>query len=201
MKKYFFVILFLLLTSCTSFEKISEVNVENDYLHSAVRKIAVLMFSTAGQDSGKGGPALSKFAVSPDAGAKLSNIVAKHLAEWGRYVVLDRKALDEAVKLNRLNNEIVLDKKNLLSLGEFMGVDAIVTGKVEKFGMSFRNMSSRLVMSVKARVSFQVRCIDVTTNQTIWSMNIEGSSGKDDEVALASKLVAESIKILKEKIK
>jgi hypothetical protein len=49
-------------------------------------------------------------------------------------------------------------------------------------------------------VSFKVKCIDVITNETIWTVNIKGTSKEDSERVLVSKLITEAINTLKAKL-
>ncbi len=201
MKKY--TVLLLLLSGCATIGIVSEVNINRDFPHHEIQRIAVLIFETSWQDQDKEetNSGFSKTIVSPDAGTVLADIIARELAKWGRYVVLDRSTLEKELKLVNLSEGDTLHSEDYLSLGKSIGVDAVVTGKVERFGVSYRSLSRRLVVSVKARVSFLARCIDVTTNEAVWSIKIDGASKDDNERSLASKLIAKAVRTLKEEIK
>lgn len=192
--------LFLLLSSCAMTKK-AEVNLDRDFPHHEIQKIAVLMFETTWQNKSKTKLAFSKSIVNPNAGIVLTKIISKELAKWGRYVVLDRRALEEGLKLMNLNNKDFLQKGDYLNLGKSLGIDAIVICRIERFGISYRSLLSGSFVSLTAKVSFHVNCIDIITNKTIWSIRIDGSSKKDDEKILASKLVAKAFATLNAQIK
>ena len=201
MKKY--AVLFLLFSGCAAIGTVSEVNLNRDFPHHEIQKIAVLILETSWQDQNKekANFGLSNTIASPNAGAILADIIARELAKWGRYVVLDRRALEEELKLINLNEENILHSEDYLSLGKSLGVDAVVIGKVEKFGISYRSIPPRVAISLTTRVSLLARCIDVTTNKAIWSIKIGGTSREDNEKSLASKLVAKAVSTLKTKMK
>lgn len=201
MKKY--AILFLLFSGCATIGTVSEVNLNKDFPHHEIQKIAVLILETSwqNQDKEKTSFGLSNTIVSPDAGTILADIIARELAKWGRYVVLDRRALKEELELINLNEKNILHSEDYLSLGKSLGVDAVVIGKIEKFGISYRSIPPRFAISLTTRVSFLARCIDVTTNEMIWSIKIDGTSKEDNEKSLASKLVAKTVKLLEAEMK
>ncbi len=201
MKKY--AVLFLLFSGCATIGTVSEVNLNKDFPHHEIQKIAVLILETSWQDQDKEKTnfGLSNTIASPDAGTILADIIARELVNWGRYVVLDRRALEEELELINLNEENILHSEDYLSLGKSLGVDAVVIGKVEKFGISYRSITPRFAISLTAKVSFLARCIDVTTNEVIWSIKIDGTSKEDNEKSLASKLVTKTVKLLEAKMK
>jgi len=201
MKKY--AILFLLLSSCASVNMTSKVDVNKDFPHDEIQKVAVIMFE-APVDEEKDSM-LSKLSakttIDANAGAILSSITARELEKWGKYIVVNRKAVDEELKLKRLKKEDLLNKQNFLNLGKQLGADAIVVGNIENFGVSYRALSSGLFVSpIVTKVSFSVRCLDVTTNESIWTAKIKGNSAIDSERALASKLISKAFEELRTKL-
>lgn len=197
MKKY--VIIFLLLCGCAAIEKVNEVSINEGFSHSEILKIAVFAFGEP-MDKKESSTHVSQSVLTPNAGAVLANITARELKKWGKYVVLDGKALEEELKLRNLGKD-VLRAENYLSLGKSLGVDAIVIGDVEAFGISYKSLSRGLVFSLITRVSFAARCIDVTTSETVWAFKIKGSSKEDDEKVLAAKLLSNTINSLSAKLK
>ena len=200
MKKY--AILFLLLSSCASVNMSSKVDVNKDFPHDEIQKVAVITFD-APVDENKNSM-LSKLSakttIDANAGAILSSITARELEKWGKYIVVNRKAVDEELKLKKLKKEDLLNKQNFLNLGKQLGADAIVVGNIENFGVSYRALSSGLfVAPIVTKVSFTVRCVDVTTNETIWTAKIKGNSAVDNERALASKLISKAFEELRTK--
>ena len=198
MKKY--AVLFLLLSSCAAVGTASKVDINENFPHDEIQKIAVIMFETS-VDEKKGTSLFSKTSIDPNAGAILASMTARELTKWGKYVVVNRKAVEEELKFKKLKEEDLLQTQNYLNLGKQLGVDAIVIGKIEGFGISYKPRSSGLSLSpLRTKVSFTVRCVDVTTNETIWTVKIEGTSAMDNERALASKLISENFETLKAKL-
>ncbi len=195
MKK--FAVLFLLLSSCATINKVSEVDINENFPHNEIQKIAIIMFEVPDKKKDKFG---SKTVTIQDAGAILANITALELEKWGKYVVINRKALKEELELKNLREKDFLRTKDYSSLGKSLGIDAIIAGKVDNYGVSYSSISSGFVLSLATKVSFTASCIDVTTNETIWTIKIAGSSKKDDERVLASKLLAKAINTLKAKL-
>ncbi len=201
MKKYAVLVLsFLLLSGCASINAVSKVEIAENFPHDEIQRIAVIMFETT-VDTKKESQIFSKTSIVPNAGAILASITARKLEQWGKYVVVNRKAVVEELKFKKLKEEDFLHSQNYLNLGKQLGVDAIVVGRIEGFGISYRQRSSGLFVSpVRAKVLFTVRCVDVMTNETIWTLYIKGDSVMDNERALASKLISEAIEKLKTKL-
>ncbi len=198
MKKY--VLIFLLLAGCAAINQVSEVDINENFPHGEIQKIAVIMFETPEEEK-KGGWAISKTSISPDAGEILASMTARELAKWGRYIVINRKALERELKLKNLKEEDFLNAQNYLDLGTQLGVDAVIVGSIEGFGVSYKPKSTGLFISpLVTKVSFAVRCVDVTTNETIWTVKIKGSSTDDNEKVLSSRLIAETFETLKAKL-
>jgi curli biogenesis system outer membrane secretion channel CsgG len=198
MKKY--VLAFLLLSSCAAINRVSEVDINENFPHDEIQKIAVIMFEIA-EDEKKGGWAISKTSISPDAGKILASMTARELTKWGRYIVVDRKTLEGELKLRNLKEEDFLLTQDYLDLGTVLGVDAVIVGSIEGFGVSYKPKSTGLFLSpLVTKVSFAVRCVDVTTNETIWTVKIKGSSTEDNERVLSFKLIAEAFEKLKAKL-
>lgn len=196
MKK--FTLLLLLLCSCAAINKVSEVEVNENFPHDEIQKIAVLLFEDLDREKNR---LVSKTVAIQNAGEILSNLTAIELEKWGKYVVLNRKALQEVLKLKDLIEIDILRTEDYSNMGKILGVDALIIGKVENYGVSYTTITSGLVLSLVTNVSFKVSCIDVTTNETIWSFNVAGSSTKDDERVLASKLLLNAINTLKSQLK
>ena len=198
MKKY--VLVFLLLSSCAAINQVSEVNFNENFPHDEIQKIAVIMFETPKEEK-KVGWAKSKTSISPDAEEILASMTARELAKWGRYIVVNRKALKRELKLKNLREEDYLHTQNFFDLGTQIGVDAVIVGSIEGFGISYKPKSTGLFISpLVTKVSFAIRCVDVTTNETIWDVKIKGSSTEDNERVLSYKLIAETFEELKTKL-
>lgn len=195
MNKY--AILFLLLTGCAVTGKSLEVNVNNAFPHNEVQKIAIVIFETSLKKEGTTGHIFKSVSLGK-AKTIFRDIMAGELRKWERFAILEGETLKEELELKNLREEDFLHTGNYSSLGRSIGVDAIVVGEIEKYGFSYMKLPvGRLILTQTFVISFKVKCIDVITNETIWSVNIEGTSKKDIERVLASELITEAIKTLK----
>ncbi len=195
MKK--FTALFLLLfSSCATISNVSKVNINEGFPHNEIQKIAVIKFKVSDKKDKLG----SKAITVQDAGDILATATALELEKWGKYIVINREALKEELKLKNLREKDFLQTEDYSTLGKTLGVDAIVIGKVEDCGVSYSTISSRFILTLVTKVSFTASCIDVSTNETIWDIKIAGSSGDDNERVLAAKLLAKAINTLKTKL-
>ena len=148
MKK--FAVLFLLLSSCATINKVSEVDINENFPHNEIQKIAVIMFEVLDKKKDKFG---SKKVTVQDAGAILANVTAIELEKWGKYVVVNRKALKEELKLKNLREKDFLQTEDYSSLGKSLGVDAIIVGKVEDYGVSYSTISIRVCFVISQLMS------------------------------------------------
>lgn len=205
MKKY--AVLFLLLSSCAAINNVTDVDINENFPHVEIQKIAVTMFEIPVDGKKKTKFSSKKTSIAPDAGKILADITARELAKWNKYVVLNRKALEEELKRKNLKEEDFLHAQNYQDLGKQLGVDAVIVGRIEGFGIVYRSKSigeafSKIILSpLVTKVSFTARCVDVVTNETIWTVKIKGSSIKENERDLSSKLISETFETLKTKLR
>jgi hypothetical protein len=198
MKKY--AILFLFLTGCVTTGESLEVNVNNDFPHNEVQKIAIVTFETSLKEEGTTGHIFKSVSIGK-VKTIFTDIMARELRKWERFAILEGKALEEELELKNLREEDFLHTENYSSLGRSIGVDAMVVGEVEKYGFSYITLpAGRLILTQTFVISFKVKCIDVITNETIWTVNIKGTSKEDGERVLASALITKAIKTLKTKL-
>ena len=200
MKKYTILFLFLLLSGCATISKNLEVDVNNDFPHNEVQKIAIVTFETSLKKEGTTGLIFKSSSVEK-VKTVFTGIMARELRRWERFAILEGKTLEEELESKNLSEEDFLKTENYSRLGRSIGVDAIVVGEVERYGYSYTKVPfSRVILSQTFVVSFKVKCIDVITNETIWTADIKGTSKEDGERVLASVLIAEAINTLKAKL-
>ena len=96
MKKY--AVLFLLLSSCAAVGTASKVDINENFPHDEIQKIAVIMFETS-VDVEKRNMLSSTMSITANAGEILASMTARELAKWGKYIVVNRKAIEEELKL------------------------------------------------------------------------------------------------------
>ncbi len=200
MKKYTILFLLLFLAGCVAISKNLEVNVNNDFPHNEVQKIAIVTFETSLKKEGTTGLIFKSSSVE-NVKTVFTGIMARELRRWERFAILEGKTLEEELESKNLSEEDFLHTENYSRLGRSIGVDAIVVGEVERYGYSYTKVPlSRVILSQTFVVSFKVKCIDVITNETIWTADIKGTSKEDGERVMASVLIAEAINTLKAKL-
>ena len=200
MKKYTILFLFLLLSGCATISKNLEVDVNNDFPHNEVQKIAIVTFETSLKKEGTTGLIFKSSSVEK-VKTVFTGIMARELRRWERFAILEGKTLEEELESKNFSEEDFLLTENYSRLGRSIGVDAIVVGEVERYGYSYTKVPfSRVILSQTFVVSFKVKCIDVITNETIWTADIKGTSKEDGERVLASVLITEAINTLKAKL-
>ena len=198
MKKY--AILFLFLTGCAAIGKNLEVNVNNDFPHNEVQKIAIVTFETSLKEEGTTGYIFKSVSVEK-VKTIFTDIIARELRRWERFAILEGKTLEEELELKNLRKEDFLLTENYSRLGRSIGVDAIVVGEIERYGYSYIKLPRfRPIVAHTFVVSFKAKCIDVITNETVWTLDIKGTSKEDSERVLVSKLITEAINTLKAKL-
>lgn len=198
MKRY--AILFLFLSGCATIAKNLEVDVNNDFPHNEVQKIAIVTFETSLKKEGTTGLIFKSSSVEK-VKTVFTGIMARELRRWERFAILEGKTLEEELESKNLSEEDFLHTENYSRLGRSIGVDAIVVGEVGRYGYSYTKVPfSRVILSQTFVVSFKVKCIDVITNETIWTADIKGTSKEDGERVMASVLIAEAINTLKAKL-
>mgnify|MGYP000070689912 CR=1 FL=1 len=198
MKKY--AILFLLLTGCATIGRNLEVDVNNAFPHNEVQKIAIVTFETSLKEEGTTGHIFKSVSVGK-VKPIFTDMMARELRKWERFAILEGKTLEKELELKNLSKEDFLKTENYSRLGRSIGVDAIVVGEVERYGFSYITLpAGRLILAQTFVVSFKVKCMDVITNETIWAVDIKGTSKEDGERVLASALITEAIKTLKAKL-
>ena len=169
MKKY--TILFLFLTGCAAIGKNLEVNVNNDFPHNEVQKIAIVTFETSLKEEGTTGYIFKSSSVEK-VKTIFTGIMARELRRWERFVILEGKTLEEELELKNLRKEDFLLTENYSRLGRSIGVDAIVVGEIERYGYSyikvpyFMPLVGRAILTQTFVVSFVITSIHLTLNET-----------------------------------
>lgn len=198
MKRY--LLLFLFLSSCVTTNSSPDLTVNRDFAQQGIQKIAVVMFDTTWDESDESKLSLSKIIAVPDAGSVLGKIMVSELVKWGRYAVLDRRDLKKQLFSMDVREEEIFMKSDYENVGRALGVDAFVVGEIETFGVSYKKLFGKFVSAIHSKISFQAKCIDVLTNETVWSMTIKGSSDDLHERALAAALIGKAVENLKKEI-
>ena len=94
MKKYTILFLFLLLSGCATISKNLEVDVNDDFPHNEVQKIAIVTFETSLEKEGTTGLIFKSSSVEK-VKTVFTGIMARELRRWERFAILEGKTLEE----------------------------------------------------------------------------------------------------------
>jgi hypothetical protein len=113
------------------------------------------------------------------------------LHRWEKYRILSRSEVKNKIKTGDAKEEELVKLKDYAALGKILNVDAVVIGKIYKFGLS------NMTVYARGNVSFTAECIDTNKGEMLWSMETNESAPYKDEVDLAIKIVKEAVEKLK----
>lgn len=111
---------------------------------------------------------------SPDVKASytFASVATYPLAESG-YYVFPVALVDQSFKENGLNHPSEIHQVPLKKLDEIFGADAVLYISVEKFGTSYKVISSDSTVSASAKL------LDVKTGSLLWEGNATASDGEN----------------------
>ena len=170
---------------------VSTINVNLDPSDRSVKTLAVMRFDDKliQNEAVKG--LIMKTISNPDAGKTLADMMTDELRRWGKYRILSRSEVKSKIKAGDIKEENLVKLKDYAALGKILNVDAVVIGKIYKFGLS------NMTVYQRGNVSFTTECIDTNKGKMLWSMETNESAPYKDEVDLAIKIVKEAVEKLK----
>ena len=175
---------------CKTISRIT-INVNLDSSDRSVKTLAVMRFDdNLIQDEAVKG-LIMKTISNPDAGEMLADMMTDELHRWGKYRILSRSEVKSKIKAGDIKEENLVKLKDYATLGKILNVDAVVIGKIYKFGLS------NMTVYQRGNVSFTAECIDTNKGKMLWSMETNESAPYKDEVDLAIKVVKEAVEKLK----
>jgi len=169
----------------------STINVNLDTSDRSVKTLAVMRFDDKLiQDEAVKG-LIMKTISNPDAGEMLADMMTEELHRWGKYRILSRSEVRNKIKRSDAEEEELVKLKDYTALGKILNVDAVIIGKIYKFGLSDMTVYAR------GNVYCTAECIDTRKGKVLWSMETNESAPYKDEVDLAIKVVKEAVEKLK----
>lgn len=169
----------------------STINVNLDTSDRSVKTLAVMRFDDKLiQDEAVKG-LIMKTISNPDAGEMLADMMTSELLKWGKYRILSRSEVKSKIKAGDIKEEELVKLKDYTTLGKILNVDAVIIGKIYKFGLS------NMTIYARGNVSFTAECIDTNKGKMLWSIETNESAPYKDEVDLAIKVVKETVEKLK----
>lgn len=169
----------------------STINVNLDTSDRSVKTLAVMRFDDKliQNEAVKG--LIMKTISNPDAGEMLADMMTSELLKWGKYRILSRSEVKSKIKAGDIKEEELVKLKDYATLGKILNVDAVIIGKIYKFGLS------NMTIYARGNVSFTAECIDTNKGKMLWSIETNESAPYKDEVDLAIKVVKETVEKLK----
>jgi hypothetical protein len=188
---------FLLCVSCRSVSTSTmniDLDISDEITNDVIKTLAVLRFDDEQIRGERVRGFLVKAVKNPDPGGMLADIMTTVLSEWDKYNVLTRSEVKDKVKTGGTNERDLVKWKDYAAAGKVLKVDAVIIGKVNKFGLV------NTPFYVRGHASFKAECIDTKSGNVIWSIEANESASYDDEVDLALKIIKEAVERLKREI-
>ena len=153
------------------------------------RRIAVMSLDVSPDAKQK---ATAQLGMQNDLGATLADLIINRLVTDGKFIVIERAALDKIIKEQNFSNSDRADSATAVKLGKIAGVDAIVIGSITQFGGESSKKSTNIPIKIHGipmpvannqktstvSVGVTARLIDVSTGLILASATGNGTSTK-----------------------
>lgn len=126
------------------------------------------------------------FGTNVDIGRGISDMLVDKLVNDGAYRVIERNAINKVISEQNFSNSSRVDPATAAKIGHILGVDAVVTGDITRFGRDDKNRSFGIGVDgalggigrrkAKAIVAITARLIDVNTGEILASVTGKGES-------------------------
>jgi curli biogenesis system outer membrane secretion channel CsgG len=128
-----------------------------DKLSASVKTLAIMEFGDVRQAKEKS---------SYDNPAKIiQEKIITGLASQGTFKIIEREQLDKILAEQRLQAAGLIDNASAVELGKMLGADGIMIGTITEYGRT---------IYPKARLTINVRVVDVKTGSVKWATEIKG---------------------------
>ena len=138
----------------------STINVNLDTSDRSVKTLAVMRFDDKLiQDEAVKG-LIMKTISNPDAGEMLADMMTSELLKWGKYRILSRSEVKSKIKAGDIKEEELVKLKDYATLGKILNVDAVIIGKIYKFGLSNMTIYARgtCLLPQNVLIRIKVKC-------------------------------------------
>lgn len=117
-------------------------------------------------------------------GEGFAEMLTTELMKTNRFIVVERQALKDVVEEQELGQTGLVKQESAAKVGELLGAQIIVRGVVSEFDMKESGGGSGIgiagfrlgVKGSNAHVAVDIRLIDTTTGQVLYSYNAEGNA-------------------------
>ncbi len=194
MHRLFGVVFILVCMVCSGCKTISRstININADSAQRSVKSLAVMRFDDRHIQEEEVKGLIMKTISNPDAGEMLADILTSELLRWGKHRVLTRPEVKNEIKGANAKEDELVKLRDYAALEKILKVDAVIIGRIHKFGLS------NMTVYARGNVHYTAECIDTKNGKVLWSMDVNESAPYKDEVDLAMKVVRESVKKLRE---
>ena len=185
------VLLFILcITGCKTIS-VSTINIESDSYYSNIKTLAVMRFDDEAVRGNEVRGVFVKAIKNPDAGGTLADMMTNEFLRWGKFSVLSRSTIKDRVSVCGAKESELVKLRDSAAVRRILNVDAVVIGKIYKFGLM------NMPVYERGHVSFTAECIDTKSGRILWSIEANESASYNDEIELASKVIKEMVEKLK----
>jgi curli biogenesis system outer membrane secretion channel CsgG len=118
-------------------------------------------------------------------GSLFANMMVTHLSRAEGYSVVERQRMLDLLREQDASQDERFRQSNITRLGKLMGADLVAFGYLTTFS---RNTSSKVFYKeYSAKISFNVRLVDISSGKLVKSAEVEYASPKDRKVSLSGK--------------
>lgn len=113
---------------------------------------------------------------SSEIGEGMSDMLTNALFNTGRFIVLERERLNEAIKEQDRADSGRFKKDTMAAKGELEGAELLIHGSVTQFEPKCKGGSAILVSGNVACMAINLRIIDAKTGRVVNATTVEGTS-------------------------
>ncbi|MCF6149387.1 MAG: DUF799 family lipoprotein [Candidatus Kuenenia sp.] len=191
------IIILLICFVCFGCKTISKTNIiidEGEYSRS-INTIAVMHFDDQLIAGKEVEGSFIKTISNANAGEILATMLSHELSRLGIYDVLPRADITQIINKSNAEEKELVSRRDYVNLGNLLGVDSVVIGKILEFKLS------STVIYERGTVSFVAECIDTENGSVLWTIEANESAAYKDEIELAGKAVRTAIEKLKNELR
>ncbi len=128
-----------------------------------------------------------------EAGRAAADMVRDALIEQGHYQVMDREEMLRLLARKGVSTVGAGLDMRAAEIGRALGVDAVVAGRIDAYGVAYRYLGSRAVV----RLSFW--CVRAADGRRAWEAEIDDSEWLGHERDLAERRIRECVRKIAER--
>jgi curli biogenesis system outer membrane secretion channel CsgG len=152
------------------------------------KRVAVLNFDYATVRSSSA----AVFGTDEDIGKGIADLIVEKLVQSGQYSVIERKALDKVLAEQNFSNSDRADANSAAKIARILGVDAIITGSITRFGRDDRSTGVGGGASDAISGHFGLGKVRATSSKAVVAISARMINTDTAEILAAAKGVGES---------